>query len=294
MKTNAIIRIIVFSLAILVLGSVLLGTVAFESFTFSDLIREENRGDNSVQANSATKASDVQHLDIEWAVGSITILPDSGSDQILIRESRVSDEKYAMHITQAQDKLKIEYCDEDRFFGFGNHDMEEKDLTISVPADWICHSLEIDAAAAEVTVSGLTVREVEFDGASALCRFENCQIDKLDADTASGDIFFSGTLEELDFDAASAHFTGILQNVPRQIDTDSMSGNLELTLPEDCGFTMNLDALSGNFQSDFSTECYGSTYKHGDGRCHINVNAMSGDVKIHKHNSSTHHTDNHH
>lgn len=294
MKTNAIVRIILFSLAILILGSILLGAIAFESFTFHGFVSEEDESRNPVQANGVTKGSDIQHLDIEWAAGTITILPDSGSDQILIRETQVSNDKYAMHITQSNQKLKIEYCNEDRFIGFGNHDLEEKDLVISVPADWYCASLDIDAAAAEVTVSGLKIGELEFDGASAVCNLENCHIQTLDVDTASGDVFFSGTLDVLEFDAMSAHFTGNFQNVPNRIDTDSMSGNLDITLPEDCGFTLNLEAMSSDFQSDFSTECYGSSYRHGDGRCQIQVNAMSGDVKIHKHNSSTHHADNHH
>ena len=292
MKTNAIIRIILFSLAILILGSILLGIVTFESFSFSSRTEEvtsESVVIDDSQVNYAGNASEIQHLEIEWAAGSITILPDSDSEQILLRESPVSKEKYRMHITQANNKLKIEFHDEDRFLGFGNLNTEAKDLVISVPADWNCRSLEIDAAAAEVNVSGLTIEEMEFDGASAVCSFEDCHIKKLDADTASGDMIFSGTLEELDFDAASAHFTGTFRNVPNKIAMDSMSGDLDITLPEDCGFTLTLDALSGDFSSDFPTNLQGDRHHYGDGRCSIQVNAVSGDVAIHKHNHT--HTD---
>lgn len=293
MKTNAIIRIVLFTLAILILGSILLGVITYDAFSFGHRsVRVDNESvvTDGTRVSFAGNASDIQHLEIEWAAGSIIVLPDSGSDQILVRESEVSKEKYAMHITHSGNKLKIEYCDEDDvFIGFGNHDVESKDLVISVPTDWICSSLEIDAAAADVRVSGITLRDVEFDGASGVCTFEDCQIETLNMDTASGDVNFSGTLDSLDFDAMSARFTGTFLNVPNRIDVDSMSGDLDISLPEDCGFTLSLDALSGDFTSDFATSMQGDHHHFGDGRCRITVNAMSGDVCIRKHNHSNHH-----
>ena len=286
MKTNAIIRIVLFSLAIFILGSILLGVVTFDLFSFeshSVTVREENRVSCAMQSNFVANASEIQHLDIEWAAGSITILPDSGSDQIFIQESPVSSEKYAMHVNQSGNKLKIEFCKEDVFhIGINDNEFDAKDLVISVPADWICNSLEIDAAAADVMVSGLTIREMDFDGASGICTFDNCQIEKLDMDTASGDVEFSGTLDTLDFDAMSARFTGDFRNAPKRLDIDSMSGDLEIYLPEESGFRLTLDALSGGFHSDFATYMQGDSYCYGDEYCCISVNAMSGDVAVYK------------
>lgn len=286
MKGNAIIRIVLFSIAIFILGSILLGVVSFDFFTFnrqSVKTSPENVLDGATQVSFAGKASDIRHLEIEWAAGSITILPNSGSDQILISESVVSDEKHAMHITQSGNKLKVEYCDEDGYYiGFGKHDVEKKDLSIYVPTGWTCDTLEIDAAAARVNVTDLSIREVDFDGASAICSFESCQIDSLDVDTASGDVTFSGTLEELDFDAMSACFDGVFHNVPSRMDMDSMSGDLDITLPEDSGFSLQMDAMSSDFSSEFATTMQNGHYVHGDGHCRINVSAMSGDVCIRK------------
>lgn len=283
MKTNAIIRIILFSLAILVLGSILLGVVAYETFSFRNETVTTSGWDGPLQVHSAVKASDIQHLEIEWAAGSITILPDSGSDQIIVQESVVPKEKYAMHVTQSGNKLKIEFTNEDTFYiGIGSNELDAKDLVIYVPADWVCSSLEIDAAAADVKVSCLTIDEVEFDGASGICTFEDCHIEKLDIDTASGDVNFTGSLGILDFDAMSAKFTGTLKVAPDRIDLDTMSGDLELYLPEDCGFTLSLEAMSSDFHSDFATNTQGNEYHYGDGRCRISVNAMSGDVAIYK------------
>lgn len=293
MKTNAIIRIVLFSLAILILGSILLGVVAYETFSFGvHTVRTDNEhipaeterlSIETEKTGFAGNAADIQHLEIEWAAGSITILPDYDSDQILVWESQVSKEKYAMHVTQSGNKLKIEFTNEDRFYiGIGSNELDAKDLVISVPANWVCSSLEIDAAAADVKVSCLTIGEVEFDGASGICTFEDCHIEKLNMDTASGDVEFTGTLQILDFDAMSAKFTGTFKASPDRIDMDTMSGDLELYLPEDCGFTLSLEAMSSDFHSDFATNTQGNEYYYGNGRCRITVNAMSGDVEIRK------------
>ena len=61
-----------------------------------------------------------------------------------------------------------------------------------------------------------------------------------------------------------------------------VSGDLDLTLPENSGFTLSLDALSGNFRSTFPTTAQGNTYVCGDGSCRITVSALSGDVTINK------------
>lgn len=63
---------------------------------------------------------------------------------------------------------------------------------------------------------------------------------------------------------------------------DTASGSLTLVLPEDCGFTVSLDSLSGRFSSDFATTTQNGRHIYGDGSCKINVSSMSGGVTIRK------------
>ena len=133
----------------------------------------------------------------------------------------------------------------------------------------------------------MTIREVDFDGASGTCEFENCTVDEMDIDTASGDIRFIGALDILDCDAASASVYAVLSNTPSRLDMDSMSGDLDITLPGDAGFTVTLDGMTSDFSSDFETTVKNGNQVCGDGRCRINIDAMSGDVTIRKGESST-------
>lgn len=227
-------------------------------------------------------ATQIRDIKIEWVAGSITLTP-ADVDTIQVAESYPAEPKYAMVWKQSGDKLVIRFCENAKLdfnFGITLNDVVSKDLTILVPMDWKCDSLEVAAASATLTVQNIVLEEVDFDGASGECRFENCVIDELDLDTASGDVYFTGSLTTLDCDAASASVIAVFENVPSRIDMDSMSGDLDITLPSDAGFTITMDALSSHFHSDFDYSATRGGYLYGDGSCRITMDAMSGDLYI--------------
>lgn len=230
-------------------------------------------------AGSADPAA-IREIKIDWISGSVTVEPGD-VQEITFLESGNGIDKYKMVWKQSGDELVIQYSKDSSTAGFGLHFGDgSKDLTVTVPRNWLCNSLELDTASADLTVRDVIIREMEIDSASGTAKFENCTVSSLDVDTASGDVTFTGSLNELDFEAASASFTGVLENVPDQVKMDSMSGDLTLTLPEDAGFTVSLDAMSSDFSSDFPTVKKNKSYVCGDGHCKIDVSTMSGDVAI--------------
>ncbi len=238
---------------------------------------------NGVNQTGSVGSADhaaIREIKIEWISGSVTVEPGD-VQEITFLESGNGTDKYEMVWKQSGDELVIQYSKDSSIAGFGLHFGDgSKDLTVTVPRGWVCDSLELDTASTDLTVRDMIIREVEIDSASGTAKFENCTVSSLDVDTASGDVTFSGSLNELDFEAASASFTGVLENVPDQVNMDSMSGDLTLTLPEDAGFTVSLDAMSSDFFSDFPTVKKNKSYVCGDGHCKIDVDAMSGDVSI--------------
>ena len=231
----------------------------------------------------ALDAASIRNMEIEWAAGSIVIKP-MDITEIRISEEGVNQDIHSMVWNVRNGQLNIQYSkDTDHSFGMGLLLGEHsKNLVIQVPREWQCDALEIDAASASLEVNDLTIREMEFDGASGTCVFENCSVESLDVDTASGDVRFQGSLGKMDCDSASANIILELINVPGSLELDTASGDLEMTLPEDAGFTVTMDTMSGTFESDFATTNRNGNYVAGNGRCRIEVDAMSGDVTIHK------------
>ena len=302
MKANAIIRIIVWSLTIIVLLSIILAVISFDLYRYNaesilqnvaidrgELTLEEDSPAATIYIDQTSEftfdSNQIHEIEINWAAGSILIMPHD-VEKIEVSESGNNDPKYAMECYLKHDKLIINFSEKTKYnnrgFGITLSEDLSKDLRILVPRDWNLNTLEINAASAKLEVCDMTIYDVEIDTASGICEFENCNVDTIDLDTASGDIKFVGTLNILDCDAASANVVAILSNTPSQIDMDSMSGDLDITLPPDCGFTVSTEGLTSDFSSDFSTTMKNGNHIHGDGRCRIDVDAMSGDVTIRK------------
>lgn len=237
-------------------------------------------GVNQTGSVGSADPATIREIKIEWISGSVTVEPGD-VQEITFLESGNGTDKYEMVWKQSGDELVIQYSKDSGIAGFGLHFGDgSKDLTVTVPRGWVCDSLELDTASTDLTVRDMIIREMEIDSASGTAKFENCTVSSLDVDIAFEDVTFSGSLNELDFEAASASFTGVLENVPNLVKMDSMSSDLTLTLPEDAGFTVSLDAMSSNFSSDFPTVKKNKSYVCGDGHCKIDVNAMSCDVSI--------------
>lgn len=251
------------------------GWIAAENLRFEDSVSGDSfwRIDGAVQFSA-----DLQEIEIDWVSGSIRLLPTNVSS-IQVSESGKDTSKYPMICKQDGQTLKIEYCTSTTFGDLKNLKFS-KDLTILVPMDWNGRAVKVDAASAKLAVQDLTIAEVEIDTASGECRFDGCTVDTLDIDTASGDISFNGSLNRLDCDSASAGVQAVLDNVPYEIDMDTASGGLELYLPEDAGFSVSMDTMSGKFDSTFPAAVKNGRYVCGDGACKIDMSSMSGGVTI--------------
>lgn len=314
MKRNAVVRIILFSLMILIFSGILAAGLLLRNYGYRisskghenasvSTVPEPIHSDHSVDQNSGgsdtatpavpseTSASSEHHeessrhdhavpsqrideLNIDWACGSITIRP--GDTQELLLEETGSD--YPMVTKVSGNKLTIQFPKN----SLSLLNTLRKDLTITVPKNWVCHELEIDCASADVDITDISIENLSLDSASGKCTLTNCSVRAMSVETASGDVTFTGTLDTLNCDSASAKLHLTVDNCPRSIDVDTASGNLVLTLPEECGFTASLDALSGRFSSEFPTTTDNGHHLYGDGSCKIRMNSMSGDIQIKK------------
>ena len=288
MKINAIIRIVAFSAAILLLSFILFSSID-QNYYFEDgrlnsyEMADPKPTESPNQMNQHEISTQIQNIEIEWVAGSIVIHRSDSLSSIIVEEFCPTASEHKMVVKQSGQTLKIEFSEDSvKFPSFGINIDYSKDLVIRVPSNWNCNNLEIDAAAADVDIHELSINELDFDGASGKLTLNNCNIVNLDIDTASGDVEFSGILRELDFQAASAKFSGDFFQMPNHLNMETMSGDLDIVLPEYCPFTCEIDTMSGSFTTDFATTQENGIYVHGskDNACRIKVSAMSGDVRI--------------
>lgn len=255
MKTNAIVRIVIYSLVILLLVGILLTCFGIGTFSFNI----NNVGiEDMTTGGSSVDASQVSKLQLDWAAGSITIRT-ADTDEITFTESGNFSDEFAMVCNVKGGELHIQYSKPAVSIGFVS--TPSKDLVITVPNDWFCQELELDGAALEVDISGVSINELDIDGASNI-------------------IDFSGAVKTLDIDGASCDITLLCTDRPRKIDMDGASCRLDLTLPAECGFQVQMDGLSCDFYSDLDYIGSEGNYFYGDRYCQIDADGMSCELSI--------------
>lgn len=278
MKRNAIFRIILFSFLAVVLVGVLISGIALKKYQMPGIVVRKSFDAPEVSGNKFN-AGEIDRLKIEWAAGSIVLVPVEGN-KISITEELLGEDE-SMVLKKDGSTLYVQYCEGAVGIPFGSGSLK-KNLYITVPQDWECKELEIDAASATVQGEYLTIRELASSTASGTHTFTNCQVGTLKMETVSGDLNFTGTLEKLDFNGVSAQLDLALTNAPKSIELESVSGDLNLTLPESCGFTVDQDTVSGRFSSELPTTEQNGKIVYADGHCEIEVEGVSASVHIRK------------
>lgn len=278
MKRNAIFRIILFSFLAVVLVGVLISGIALKKYQMPGIVVRKSFDAPEVSGNKFN-AGEIDRLKIEWAAGSIVLVPVEGNKISITEELLGGDE--SMVLKKDGSTLYVQYCEGAVGISFGSGSLK-KNLYITVPQDWECKELEIDAASATVQVENLTIEEVESSTASGTHTFTNCQVGTMKMETVSGDLNFTGTLEKLDFNGVSAQLDLALTNAPKSIELESVSGDLNLTLPESCGFTVDKDTVSGRVSSELPTTEQNGKIVYADGHCEIEVEGVSASVHIRK------------
>ena len=204
MKRNALGRVILYSLLILVLTGILVSAILSEFYLF-----QFSAGDN-VPKEGHVATSDVKRLEIDWVAGSVTI-QKANVDHIAFQESAPDGCKYEMEYSCENGTLVISYSKQ--VFSFSIRSIPSKDLTILVPMDWNCEELSIEGISLDVSIQDLSVDQMELDGISC-------------------EMVFSGKLQELQIDGISCN---VHLNLPQEwgfrMEEDGISCHLYTALP---------------------------------------------------------------
>ena len=229
-------------------------------------------------------AADVDDLHIDWKTGSIKIMPGEGDD-IRISE-RVAAGDYQMDPRRATFTLEGRtlviddglpdtgsiYPDMDLIvevphvdtLKFGGVDIQSVSSSIDIE-QLPCDDLKVGTVSSDVTISDLRAQDASVDVVSGTVSLAGTVADGLDVATVSGGIYL--TLSEA---------------LPVDISASSTSGGIELDVPDDAGFTLTADTLSGGFSSPLGLDTIASdgTFVNGDGACTIELATMSGSIRV--------------
>ena len=198
-------------------------------------------------------------LELEWVSGSVSIVA-YGGDKVTITESTNKEIKddLKVHWWLDGDTLHIEFCASGSGWNFNGI---EKKLTVSVPENLEISKMKLDTVSADVSVTGLTVGELSGDSVSGNVRLDTVS-DKIDLDSVSGDL------------------TVAVKDGVRKCGINTVSGKVVLDVTDSTGVSLSFDTISGRIKESVELTIRDDRYIFGDGQTEIDVDTVSGDVKI--------------
>ena len=110
---------------------------------------------------------------------------------------------------------------------------------------------------------------------------------QLQAGTASGDIQFSGTVQNVQADSASGDLILECTTLPERAQLQSKSGDVELSVPDGAGFSLQYSVVSGDMESEFPLvgavggKSGSAVYLDGSGST-FHLSSVSGDIALRK------------
>lgn len=272
MKKNAAIRIVVYSLIILVLTAVLAAGILLPRWW--NRLGAHTGLSGAASGGAAVEQAGVRELEIQWTAGSVTIQPED-IDRIEFAET--GDDEHPMVWKLVQDRLVIRDYEGSNWTGWQDMD---KDLVIRVPRQWQPEEVDIQTASAQVTIQDLTAGSLELNGVSGTTWLTGCQARELSVEGVSGKTELQGKFGSVDVVTVSGECTVTLDEMSREVELESVSGGMTLVIPEGSGFTARWDSVSGDLHSDLEIRSSGGQYIRGDGSAKIDAESVSADLTI--------------
>lgn len=259
--------------------------------------RRSSTSTSTSAENTATRSVDaasVSDLRIVWSPGSAEVLVADDKKlegKIVISETAPNGWHDTPHmvIETKDNRLTVRYGDASQLMALSScsvsSDPNGKSLTITIPRSCAEKLGEVtfEGEAGDYALTGVQCERLCVDLSSGVLKAKKVTAQDLDVDVSSGKVDFDGSVSSsVDVDVASGSARVRTATTPQEADLDVSSGELELLLPHDAGFTAQVDVSSGSFDTSFKTTKRDGALVAGNGAMALNVDVASGSARVGK------------
>jgi len=244
-------------------------------------------GPYTTQGNETISTSGLNTIRVNWVAGDVTVVPHDGNDvQIEEFAQRDLKDNERMRVTIDGATLIIEFRQRGSFRG----NMPRKNLEVLVPHalsenltnltvnstsgsinvdDFKADSIKLTSVSATIKASGITANSVDFNTTSGTITASAIRAGKLETGSVSGGVYLSdtfaatlnssgtsggavisGEFDEIEVSTVSGGTVIKSATVPEKINVSSVSGGIELYIPDTGNITVSHSAVSGKLISE--------------------------------------------
>ena len=204
----------------------------------------------------------IHSIQVEWPVGNVWVTTWDGDEIRFVemfgdsKSSHSDSDRLSYAIDEGELEIRFNSRKGTAYTG-------KKWLKLEIPADWDLSELEIETASADVDVDDVDMRN-------------------LHVETASGNILVKGEIPCIETDTASGWVSISCSETLRELEVDTASGDVDLTVEKDAPFVLEYDTASGTLDnaSAIAMEHKGNFHSRGSGGPQLKVETASGDLQL--------------
>lgn len=273
--------------AVLTVGSFAFGVdpvYAFQSGMLDFTIQQKRTTEFSSDGRYSIPAEGITELSVDWLDGTIEVEVYDGSEIILQEtSSSLLNESNALMYTKKNDTLEVISAPSQYGITLSGICQGSKDLHIYLPQNIEWEKVQIDAQNSDISISRMTSSNLKVDVVDGDLSLSKVELEDLSFNSMEGNLIVkSSQIEKMDVDTTSGDINADLRICPQSIRFDTLNGDTKLYLPADSEFTIQMDTVSGNLNSDFSGIHKDEYFTVGSGTAQFKMDTSSGSVQVHK------------
>lgn len=269
------------------------------------------------------ETNSLRNIEVDWVSGPVTMeFYDGDTIQITETARHQLDDNEKLLLEVSGGTLAIHWDSSWLDLSIMQDDSKSLEILIPQQFTDTLESVSIETASGDITLQDLSATEMSFETVSGMIDVRNISAEVLLIESTSGEIIgsslkgterfkagsVSGNMEligitagEMKLDTTSGVITAeakadtvigdsvsgnlslVMQNQPEKLTMESVSGSLDVTLPESKGgFLCTFSSVSGDFNCNFDTQKSGDLYMYGEGSAEVKLSTTSGNAELNK------------
>lgn len=273
-KTNAIIKISVFGVIGLICLSILLSLLS--DYSFGGIAFGKTRYYNVGNASIGDKS--INSITISWVDGEVNVETYDG-ETVEITETGATDDDNKLRWYVSGNNLDIVFRKSALLAFNVNY---EKALTVKIPNSLLTNlqRLEIETVNSFVSIKDVSATQLDIECVSQTAEILNSTFDSVLIEGVSANVNFEGNVNYFDVETVSGKINCKFLSNPQTVNIEAVSGNAEIYLNKNCGFTAIADGISNKVTTDFAVTTIDGKITFGDGLTKIYLDNVSGKLAI--------------
>lgn len=140
--------------------------------------------------------------------------------------------------------------------------------------------ISIDNVSGKMTINNIITDNLSVNTVSGGFTADNTTAKFFYIDNVSGKINLDGSFDKVEADTVSGDFTINSKTMLSDLAVDGVSAAINITIPENDGFELELDKASAYFKCQFETKNTGDLYIYKNRTSKFEIDTVSGNVNI--------------